>query len=77
MVALAKKRDDSVFDGAKLRELRLAKKLTQARLVELADVHVIDVSRYERDAVEPSYTVAVRLASALGVDVGEFQHDGG
>jgi transcriptional regulator with XRE-family HTH domain len=58
-----------VFDGAKLREHRLAQDLTQAALAKKAGIHVLDVSRYERDEVEPSLGVAVKLADLLGVDV--------
>ena len=69
---LAKKRPrpkQVVFDGAKLREHRTNAELTQTALADLADVHAIDISRYERGEVEPTLAVAVRLARALGVDV--------
>lgn len=65
---MAKKKAHSGFNGRKLRELRGAMSL--ADLAKLARVNRMDISRYERGLVVPSYNVACRLADALGVEVG-------
>ena len=79
MVAVVGKRKPRpkprVFDGDKLREQRKAKDLTQAHLAEQIDAHEVDISRYESGTVEPTLAVAVRLAKALGIEVGELLRD--
>jgi transcriptional regulator with XRE-family HTH domain len=63
----------SEFNGAKLRELRAAAKLSQAKLAEKAGIADADVSRYERGLVVPSFDVVCRLADALGVGIQQFR----
>ena len=58
--------------GANLRRLREARLLTQAQLGETAGVHRDQVSRIERDEVEPRFSTIRKLAEALGVDPAEL-----
>jgi transcriptional regulator with XRE-family HTH domain len=60
------------WSGKKLRELRLAAKLTQSQLAEKADIRSAAISDYEHDKSEPTFTVLCRLAAALGVDLNAF-----
>jgi transcriptional regulator with XRE-family HTH domain len=55
--------------GAAIRELRLAKRLTQARLAELADLEPTWISRLEQGRANPSYGTVRRLAAALDESV--------
>jgi len=52
--------------GRRLRELREAKKLTQAELAKLCDLGESTISFYESGKREPSYEVLLRLAEKLG-----------
>ena len=56
----------------RLRKLRKAKGFTQEELGRLADVHNVNLSRYERGLSNPSAVVLKRLAEALGVSVGHL-----
>ena len=60
------------WSGAKLRGLRLAKGWTQAKLADEAKIYPADVSTYERDKAEPSFTTLCQLAEALEVDLNAF-----
>lgn len=60
------------WSGSKLRELRLAAGMTQAQLAEKADVYPADVSNYERDKAEPTFTILCQLATALDVELNAF-----
>lgn len=57
--------------GAAVRQLRLARELTQERLAEAADMSVEYVSKIERGATKspPSWAILWRLAGALGVEI--------
>lgn len=57
----------SVRFGRVLRQLRQARKLTQEKLAELADLDRTFVSMIERGKRKPTLETAKRLASALGV----------
>lgn len=59
--------------GVRLRELRLARGLTQEALADLAQINWLEVSRYERGQVKnPSLDRLCRLAFALKVDFDEM-----
>ncbi|PLS84900.1 MAG: XRE family transcriptional regulator [Actinobacteria bacterium] len=61
--------------GTKLRRLREARLLTQAQLGEAAGVHRDQVSRIERDEVEPRFSTIKKLAAALDVEPSELIGD--
>jgi transcriptional regulator with XRE-family HTH domain len=73
MQTLAKRKNERVFDGAKLRELRESKEMTLAELGELVGKSAPDVSRYERGLVVPSADVLFKLADALGVKTDDLR----
>jgi transcriptional regulator with XRE-family HTH domain len=58
--------------GKRVRELRHARRLSQERLAELAEVHENHVRRIEGGTANPSYLVVSRLARALGVKPGDL-----
>ncbi len=66
---------DTVKIGANLRRLRESRLLTQAELGAAAGVHRDQVSRIERDEVEPRFSTIRKLAEALGVDPTELVRD--
>lgn len=51
----------------RLREARTAKGLSQSKLAKLVEVHVTNISRYERGENKPTSQVLSKLADALGV----------
>lgn len=55
--------------GLRLKELRTARGLTQARLAEAASMTSDEVSRIERGAREPRFGTLERLAKSLDVPV--------
>ncbi len=58
--------------GKNLRGLREQRLLTQAELGERAGVHRDQVSRIERDEVEPRFSTIRKLAKALEVEPSEL-----
>lgn len=63
--------------GARLRELRTAAGLTQARLAELAELQPNSISLMESGGLAPTVTTLSNLARALGVrpmDMLDFHH---
>lgn len=58
--------------GANLRRLREARLLTQAELGQAAGVHRDQVSRIERNEVEPRFSTIRKLGEALGVEPSEL-----
>lgn len=58
--------------GKNLKRLRERRLLTQAELGERAGVNRDQVSRIERDEVEPRFSTIRKLAGALGVDPAEL-----
>jgi transcriptional regulator with XRE-family HTH domain len=66
---------DAVKIGGKLRRLRERRLLTQAQLGERAGVNRDQVSRIERDEVEPRFSTIHKLAEALDVDPHELLAD--
>ena len=63
---------DTVKIGRRLRALREEHLMTQAELGEAADVSRDQVSRIERDEVDPRFSTIRKLAKALGVDPREL-----
>lgn len=60
--------NDLVAIGARIREARTAKKLSQNKLAALVESTGESISRYELGKMEASVTVLTRLADVLGVD---------
>ncbi len=58
--------------GERLRELRERKLMTQAELGKAAGVSRDQVSRIERDEVDPRFSTIRKLAKALGVEPEEL-----
>lgn len=58
--------------GEHVRNLRKARKLSQERLAELADLHTTYVSDIERGKANLSFCVVDALARALGLSLTEF-----
>lgn len=58
--------------GMNLRRLREGAGLSQEDLMNLADVHRTQISKYERGEVEPQAEVLCRLSRALGASAEEF-----
>lgn len=61
--------------GDRLLALREQAGLTQAQLAEKSDIHPIAISKYERDVTEPSWSMVLKLAEALGVTPDAFLAD--
>ena len=55
--------------GKRIRELRAAAGLSQARLADLANTSAEFLSRIERGKAAPSIATAQRLAEGLGVNI--------
>ena len=56
--------NEGVIFGQRLRELRLARKLTQTQLAERCDSSYPFISNLERGVKVPSLTMVLRLAEA-------------
>jgi transcriptional regulator with XRE-family HTH domain len=63
---------DAVKIGGRLKELRERNLLTQAELGAAAGVSRDQVSRIERDEVDPRFSTIRKLARALDVDPSEL-----
>ena len=63
---------ETVKIGRRLRALREESLMTQAELGEAAKVSRDQVSRIERDEVDPRFSTIRKLAKALGVDPREL-----
>ena len=61
--------------GKNLKRVRERRLLTQAELGEAAGVNRDQVSRIERDEVEPRFSTIRKLAKALEVDPAELVGD--
>jgi transcriptional regulator with XRE-family HTH domain len=55
-----------------LRRLREGAGLSQEELMNLADVHRTQISKYERGETEPQAEALAKLSRALGVGAEEF-----
>src|SRR5947209_1538131 len=71
MLAVAKRRQRTdIGFGRRLRAIREAAGISQTELGERAGgMSLQQVAKYERSVSEPSWSVAVRLADALGVSL--------
>jgi len=58
--------------GARLRELRVTRGLSQARLADLARSNAQFISNLERGRATPTLGMLIRLADALDCDVTEL-----
>ncbi len=58
--------------GARLRELRLSRGLTQAQLAEQAHVTTSYITRLESGSYAPGIDLVARLAAALGTPVADL-----
>ena len=56
--------------GDHIRKARTAHGMTQRQLAGKLGVHDMAISRWERNAVEPSYEHRVAIAEVLGIDPG-------
>jgi transcriptional regulator with XRE-family HTH domain len=62
----------SIAFGARMRELRAARGLSQDELADRTDVHPTAIGRLERGAREPRLSTILRIADGLGVAPGEL-----
>ena len=58
--------------GAKLKELRILKGLTQEELSERAELSKGFISQLERDLTSPSIATLMDILQCLGTSIGEF-----
>jgi transcriptional regulator with XRE-family HTH domain len=58
--------------GARLRELRLAKDLSQEGLANLADIPLSQIGRIERGEVNSTISTGYALSKALGMELNEL-----
>ena len=61
--------------GTRLREARLAARLSQSELEELSGIPKARLSRYENGHVEPSIQTLARLSKALNVPEASLLND--
>ena len=62
--------------GAKLKELRVLKGLTQEELADRAELSKGFISQVERDLTSPSIATLMDILQCLGTSIGEFFNDG-
>ena len=55
--------------GARLRQLRLAREMTQAAAAEAVGVHPVHVARIESGAANPTISTLIAFAVAYGVQL--------
>jgi transcriptional regulator with XRE-family HTH domain len=67
---------DTVKIGRQLKALREEHLLTQDELAEAAGISRDQVSRIERNAVDPRFSTIRKLASALGIEPRELTKGG-
>ena len=58
--------------GAKLKELRILKGLTQEQLADRAELSKGFISQLERDLTSPSIATLMDILQCLGTSIGEF-----
>jgi repressor LexA len=71
--AVAKRKQAPPGFGRRLRVLRESAGLTQRELGEKVGMPHQSIVKYETGVNEPVWSTAVKLADALGVDVGAFR----
>jgi transcriptional regulator with XRE-family HTH domain len=69
---MTKRESDGVIFGRHLRELRLARGLTQQQLAAMIDSNHPFISNMERGLTLPGLAMLVRLADALECNVSEL-----
>jgi len=69
---MTKRESDGVIFGRHLRELRLARGLTQQQLAAMIDSNHPFISNMERGLTLPGLAMLVRLAAALGCEVSDL-----
>ena len=63
--------------GQKVRELRIAKNLTQEELADRSELSKGFISQLERDLTSPSIATLVDILQCLGTNLNEFFSDDG
>ena len=58
--------------GATIKQRRAELGMSQAELAKAADINLRQIRRYESDEQQPAIGVAVNLANALGITIGEL-----
>ena len=61
--------------GAKIKELRVQKGLTQGELADLSELSKGFISQLERDLTSPSIATLIDILQCLGTDPKEFFSD--
>ena len=67
-----RKKESTMNIGSKIKELRVAKGLTQEELADRAELSKGFISQLERDLTSPSIVTLVDILQCLGVSVSEF-----
>ena len=65
---------DYISIGKRIKEIRIAKGWTQAKLAEESDVEPSNISHIERAATKLSLPTMVNIANALGVTLDEIAY---
>ena len=71
------KNDFNIKLGLRIRELRIAKGLTQSELADLLEMERSNLTRIEGGKQAPNYENLIKLSSILNVeikDIFEFEH---
>lgn len=58
--------------GTNILLIRRSKKMTQKQLADGANTHTLQISRYERGGQKPGAEMLMKIAAALGVEIGEL-----
>ena len=66
--------NDNSF-GKKLREIRLERKLSQAELAEMADVHEKHISKIETGLYKPNFKTLNKILKALNLRLEDIEND--
>lgn len=69
---MANKRKECVEFGQVIRELRIARGYSQEAFADRAEVHRTYIGGIERGERNPTLTMIIRLAEALGVEPSEL-----
>ena len=60
---------DFTIIGKRVKEIRLSKNLSQAKLAEMADVSLDTINMIERGVGNPKFCTVISIAKALNVDL--------
>lgn len=60
--------------GQRIRALRLAKGMNQDEFAAAAGIHRTHPGKLENALIDPQLSTLVKVATALGVDIGELLH---